>query len=160
MAKWQQIEKPKYVSAAESKKIGLFNDDVRFVRATYEPGKPPELFKTFDGTIQIDDLVTVLTETRHNMTIVRILEIDVDIDFENHELAHWIVSKVETGPYLTLMDRERHALSQIRSAELRKKREDLRAALFKNQNELMKTLDIAKIDETLPAPQQPPSAAE
>ncbi len=82
--------------------VFLINDKARALRGTYEAGEhaPRALFKTFDPAIKKDDLVIVPTGTRHNMTVVKIVEEDVEIEIETDQPV-WIVgSKPPTTVFL------------------------------------------------------------
>lgn len=63
-----------------SRIVFLINDQVRAVKAKYEDSGAAEMFKTFDATIQVGDLAVVQSTTRHMMTVVKVTEIDVDVN--------------------------------------------------------------------------------
>lgn len=112
--------------------IFLVNRDVRAVLVTYEAdevGKPPtaprELFKTFDQSIAVDDLVVVPTATRHLMTVVKVVEVDVEVDFDSNKEAKWIICKTDSDGYNHVLKLEASAVQAIKSAEVRKRREEL-----------------------------------
>lgn len=152
---WDHITKPTYVNGAASKQVGLINDDVRFLWANYEPNAKKELFKTFDKEICVGDILVVPATTRHGLTTVRVTDVDVDIDFDGPDIAHWVAARVDPESFLDLVKREESALQTIRSAELRQKRIAMREAIFANQSELLKTIDLAKVDKGLPSPETP-----
>jgi hypothetical protein len=139
--------------------VFLINKNVRAVIGVYEPedGKKKTIFKTLDQSIEVDDLAIVPSTTRHGMTVVKIIEVDADIDFDSTEQINWIVSKVDKAEYEQTIKREQSAIQAIKSAEMRKKRDDLRAALFKDQ-EALKNLSLSNLsDSDEPAPVQPPN---
>jgi len=111
--------------------IFLINPNARAVYATYEAedNAKRELFKTLDPNIQVGDLVVVETNTRHNMTVCKVIEVDVDFDIESSTLVRWIVSKVNQDDHKELQSLEAKAIQAIKSAELRKKREELAKSL-------------------------------
>lgn len=152
----EEIKKPEYVSPRDSKKIFLINDDVRAMYGVYEPNGKKELFKTFDMDIRVGDICVVPTTTRYNVTTIKVVEADVEFDFENSETAHWIIHRVDPDHFKGLVKREQDALATIRQAELRKQRETLRNAIFENQADVLKTIDLAKVGSGLPAPETPP----
>jgi len=117
--------------------IFLVNRDVRAVLVTYEAdevGKPPtaprELFKTFDQSIAVDDLVVVPTATRHLMTVVKVVEVDVEVDFDSNKEAKLIICKTDRSDYDRLLKLEAAAIQAIKSAEVRKRREELAEKLL------------------------------
>lgn len=90
-----------------SKIVFLINDQVKLIRVSYEPhneslGNVPKeanaylkerlvpeadskkyLFKTLIQDLAVGDYVVVETGTRHGMTVCKVLEIDLDVDFDD-----------------------------------------------------------------------------
>lgn len=130
-----------------SRAIFLINDRARAVLATYQDHDEPSLFKTFDQTIEKDDLVIVETNTRHGFTIVKVVETDVEVDMDSRKEIRWAVSKFDTESFEKLKEQEEQAIAQIKRAELRKKRRELRDEMFAEQAETLKALPIAHIGE-------------
>lgn len=143
-----------------SKAIFIINPNVRAMVGIYETGNGAkrESFKTLDMDIRVDDLVVVPTDSRHGFTVVKIIEADVDIDIEAADETRWIVSKIEISDFKKLKVMEDEGIKAIKSAELRKKREDLQRTMLADHMATIKTLDIASIgsDAGLPPPQSPP----
>ena len=139
--------------------IFLINQHARAVKAVYEDGHPAETFKTLDPTIKVNDFVIVQTTTRHNMTVCKITEVDVDIDFDSSKQISWVIDKIERFTYERLFEQEAQAIQAIKSAELRKKREDLKNALLADSMDKIKALPIASMngDADIP-PVEPPSS--
>ena len=110
--------------------IFLINPNVRAVLASYEadPGAKREIFKTFDATISVGDLAVVPTNTRHKMTVVKIVE--TDVDFETDQAVEWVVSKVDRATYDQILADEAKALGIVKAAEIRNKREELAKKLL------------------------------
>lgn len=147
------IERAKYLNAKESLQLALFDGKIRFIRAIYEPNGKPELFKIEDPTIHVGDYLNVMSTARLNVTTVRVVEEDIDTDIDGNEVAYLTVQKIDFKPYFEALEREQRANALIRAAELRKKREDMRAALFANHDELMKTITGETADDKgLPPP--------
>ncbi len=68
--------------------IFLINPKVRAIAAVYEPDTdnrkaPRTIFKTFDSTIEVGDYILVPTDTRHKMTVNKVVEVDVEPDLES-----------------------------------------------------------------------------
>lgn len=135
-----------------SKAVFLINNKVRAVRGTYETSGAVADFKTLDPSIAKDDLVVVPTGTRHGFTVFKITEVDIDLDMDSPTKIEWVVCKVDQEAYKTLLSQEETAITKIKSAEMRKKREDLASALFKDSMEEMKALPIASMNGDKPAP--------
>lgn len=132
-----------------SKAIFLINDDVRAIRGKYgtiKESNESDVFKTFDCDIAVDDLVVVQTNTRYGMTVVKITEVDVDVDFDSPTDMKWIVQKVDKEPFDNLLAQETLAIDAVKSAEKRKRRNDMRANLFADQQDKLKALALTKME--------------
>lgn len=124
--------------------VFLINDSVRAVFATYEEGENAArtMFKTFDETIKVDDYVVVPTNTRHKMTICKIVEVDIEPDFDSTLAIDWIIGKVNTAAYEGVLKQEGDLIETAKAAEKRKKREAMKESLMAYQTEQMKSLPI------------------
>ncbi len=130
-----------------STSVFLINNQVRAVKATYEPGGVPSVFKTLDDRIKEDDIIVVPSTTRHELTTCKVVEVDVDVDFDDGRKIDWIVCAVSTQEYKKIIEQEQEAIKAIKSAELRQKRASLREAMFADHMESLKALPIASVDE-------------
>ena len=93
-----------------SRIVFLINDQVRAVKAKYEDTGSAEMFKTFDPTIKVGDLAVVQSNTRHMMTVVKITEADVDVNFDSTTTIHWIVQKIDAPAFDTVLAQEAQAI--------------------------------------------------
>ena len=125
----------------------LINDSARAVKATYEDGHSPALFKTLDQTIAVDDLIVVETSTRHGMTVVKVTEVDIDVDFDSAADVKWVVHKIDASAYKSILEQEKEAIAAVHSAERRRKKEQLRDSLFADHQERLKALAISNVIE-------------
>ena len=134
--------------------VFLINKNARAVRATYEsePTAKRTLFKTFDPSIAVDDLVIVPTDTRHRFTVVKVTEVDVDLDFDTAENVQWIVGRIDLDNHSTRLAQEQAAIAAIKQAELKKKRDELSKALFADYSDNLKALPIAQSDTAVTPP--------
>lgn len=137
--------------------VFLINKNVRAVLCNYEPDAPDKrvMFKTLDATIKVDDFVIVPTKTRHEMTISKVVAVDVDVDFDSAVAVCWLVAKVDKANYEATLAQEAQAVAVIKSAETTKKRNELAAALLADSKEALKALPITVMngDPPLPAPE-------
>lgn len=134
----------------------LVSDKVRAVRVSYEENGKEYTFKTQDQSLVKNDLVIVPTNTRHGFTVCKVIELDVDVDFENPAIEYkWIAGKIDKTAYDTLLKQEETMLAEVRQAETRKKREQLRATMFANQEALA---NLPLLGTDVPAPETPPKA--
>ena len=124
--------------------IFLISDKARAVMVTYEEheGAPQTMYKTFNPDIKVGDYVVVPTTTRHHMTVCKIAEVDVEPDFDAAKDVDWIIGTVDPADYEDLKAQEADAIVKIRSAEKRRKREDLRNALIADAEDDLKALPI------------------
>lgn len=127
--------------------VFLINDDVRAIKAIYEPTGAAMTFKTMNQSIRVDDYVVVQTNTRHEMTIVKVTEVDVDVDLESSTKMDWVVDTVDLRNFNVVLEQERTAIAAVQSAQKRKKREELRAALFRDNDENIKALALSSDED-------------
>lgn len=147
-----------------SKIVFLINDQVKLIAVNYEPhneslGGTPEayrdsrlvatptekkkyLFKTMIQDLAVGDYVVVETGTRHGMTVCKVTEIDLDVDFDDGVALKWAIQRVDTEGYKTLLDGEQEAIQAAKRAELKKKRSELRAGIFAEHAEMLDGLAL------------------
>ena len=141
--------------------VFLINNTVRAVMCNYEPDAPDKkvMFKTLDPAIKVGDLVIVPTKTRHGMTVSKVVEVDVDVDFDSGTQVGWLVCKVEQASYEATLAQEAQAISVITSAEKTKKRNELAAALLADSKDALKALPITSMNCADPGLQKSSDAA-
>jgi uncharacterized protein (DUF2344 family) len=134
--------------------IFLINKNARAIRASYENvaggatyDGAKYVFKTLDPDIAVDDYIVVPTETRHLMTVVKVAEVDVDLDLESSQEIKWVVGKINVEAYEELLKQEQQAIKKIKSAVMRKKRSELAEDLFTDNLEEIKALPISEIND-------------
>lgn len=127
--------------------VFVINDDVRAVKACYENGATPTIFKTFDANIKVDDYVVVETDTRWKMTVCKVTEVDVEVDLDSHTHMHWIVQKVDEPAHQAVLKQETDAIEAVNAAEKARKRRELRESLFQDQKEKMTALSLTSIKD-------------
>ena len=127
--------------------VFLINDDVRAVKGIYEDGGSAEIFKTFDQSIDVDDLAVVESGTRHEMTVVKIVETDVELDFDTTKTIKWVVQRIDQDAHNEVLAQEQAAISAVQSAERKRKRDELRASMFAQHEDQLKTLSLAHLAE-------------
>jgi hypothetical protein len=124
--------------------IFLLNPNVRAVVCNYEPDSPDKkvMFKTLDPNIKVGDFVIVPTKTRHGMTVSKVVEVDVDVDFDSQVLMDWLVERIDRATHTATVAQEADAIAVIKSAERTRKRNELAAALHADSNGALKALTI------------------
>lgn len=141
-----------------TKIVFLINDQVRLIRVSYEeksapPGLTPNeklyLFKTLDQSIKVDDFVVVETNTRHGLTVCKVCEVDLDVDFDDGQPLKWAFQRVDSAAIETIRAQEAEAIAAAKRAELKRKREQLREGIFAEHTEMLQGLSLTT--KTLPA---------
>lgn len=147
-----------------SRAIFLISDDVRAVECTYEAGDdaPRTMFKTLNPTIAVDDFVVVPTNTRHRMTVCRVVAVDLEPDLESSSDIDWIVGVVNRADFEQITRQEAEAINHIKAAERRRKKRELRQTMLADAEDDIKALPIYTARDNgdgLPVtpPQTPPS---
>lgn len=141
--------------------VFLINPNVRAIMAQYDEGQPSTLFKTVDPTIKVDDFVVVPTATRIGFTVCKVTATDVDVDFDDKTLVQWC-TKVDIDTYKSIQAMEVEVIKKIQSAEVRKKREDLKKNLLADGlgvADEIKALPFAQLGDEH-KPETPPSSGE
>jgi hypothetical protein len=118
-----------------STSVFLINPKVRAIACIYEPDTearkhPRTVFKTLDQLISVDDFVVVPTETRHRMTVNRVVEVDVDPDLESTCPMAWIITSIDRNAYERVLAEEGRAIKLMKDAEKTHQREELRSKLM------------------------------
>jgi hypothetical protein len=133
--------------------VFLINNNIRAVLANYEnevarSGEMKKvMFKTFDHSIAVGDICVVPASTRHGFTTVKIMEVDVNVDFDSQTTVDWIVDRVDISEYKQNVTEENQATETIKSAEMRKRRQTLMEDLITDR-EAIKALPIYSNGET------------
>ncbi len=127
-----------------AKAIFLISDEARAIMAAYEAGDNAlsSMFKTLDHSLGVGDFVVVQSNTRHHMTVCKITAVDVDVDFDASDEPQWVVGKVAKADFDELQRQENEAITKIKSAEKRKRRNELSEALIADVNGDLKALPI------------------
>lgn len=131
-----------------SRIVFLINDTVRAIKTKYEDGGNAEVFKTFDQTIAVGDLAVVQSSTRHLMTVVKVTEVDVDVNFDGTTAILWAVQKINKADFDAVIAQELLAISAVQAAELRRKKEDLRKTMFKDHEDSIARLSLTSHGES------------
>lgn len=127
--------------------VFLINDKVRAMACTYEAQENASrtIFKTMDPAIKVGDFCIVPTDTRHKMTVVKVVDADVDPDLDSTAPMAWIVAPVELDDYAAILKKEEQAIETIKSAEKTKRRAEMRDAVFKDQQEKLSSLQLTDL---------------
>lgn len=125
----------------------LINDHARAIAVQYEEGGARSTFKTLDQGLAVDDLVVVQSGTRWGMTVAKVVEVDLEINFDSNTPINWIVQRVDTDMFAEIEAREAEAINTVQSAERARKKKELREAMFAQHEDAMKSLQIADLSE-------------
>lgn len=112
----------------------------RCVKVIYEPDtehtkQTREMFKTLDTTLNVDDFVVVPTGTRLNLTVCKVVAVDVDDWMDVNKEIGWIVGRVNMADANKIKEWESAAIESLKDAEKRKRRRELQASMTEAMNE-------------------------
>lgn len=133
--------------------IMLVNENIRAIRCIYEPKKdgsqePKQyLFKSLDPSITKGDLVVVPSSTRFQRAVVKVIEVDAEVDYDSSIQVEWIVGKVNNADYAAIKRAEDEAINKIKGAEKLRKKKELAEKLFAHDQELLKGLPISNMKQ-------------
>jgi len=129
--------------------VFLVNEAARCIMCSYTPDDndktcKPKMFKTVDQSIKVGEYVVVPTESRHKMTVVKVVETDVsfDIDWEGEMDA--VICKVDRSAYEEFLAAEAEMIATLKKNKEIEKRKALAASLISNEADL-KGLKLAQI---------------
>lgn len=143
--------------------IFLVNPAARAVAVSYETdpvtgkGKAPfTLFKTLDPTVKVGDYAVIPTDTRHKMTVVRVEEVDVEVDLDYSAQMQWLVAPVSTAAHEAVLKQEAAGIERIKSAEKAARQKELRDKLLADNPDLAVLSGVGGDgSQALPAPETP-----
>lgn len=147
--------------------IFLVNANVRAVLTSYETPDPVTnkptgkltMYKTTDRTVKPGDMVLVPTTTRHKMTVVRVEEVDVEVDLESGVQVDWLIGHAPNrDAYNALVTTEADGIAQIKSAEKKAKQDELRAKLLADNPALAALGDVTAMALPPPVPEVAPGS--
>lgn len=144
--------------------IFLVNPAARAVAVSYEVDslgkgvKPFTLYKTIDPAVKVGDYAIIPTDTRHKMTVVRVEEVDVEVDLDYPKQMEWLIAPVDTRAYEAVLKQEAAGIDRIKSAEKAARQKELRDKLMADNPDLAALANVgADVSPALPAPEQPPA---
>jgi hypothetical protein len=120
--------------------IFLINPKVRAIAAIYEPDTETRkatrtIFKTFDQALSVGDYVLVPTDTRHKMTVNKVVEVDIEPDLESSACMQWVIGVVDRVAYEDVLAQETRAIDLMKAAEKTHAREELRKKMLAHVDE-------------------------
>lgn len=113
--------------------VFVINRSARMVVCEYDPDNMRDKrvnYKTLDSSISKGDLVVVATETRHKFTIVKVVDVDIPVDFDQPGEVRWVVGKVDTSHYAKLLEDEGEAIKTLQRLEQKRRAEEMRNLLI------------------------------
>ena len=118
-----------------SSAVMLINPHIRAIKVAYDdmtqkPHQTLYTFKTLDNSIKVDDMVVIPSDTRHKMTTVKVVAVDVEVDFDSDIQLGWVISRVDTESNAKVLTEETKWIEQIKAADKRKKREQLKQSML------------------------------
>ena len=87
--------------------------------------------KTLDQSIKVGDFVVVPTNTRHQMTVCKVVAVDVEVDLDSSAECHWVIAKIDTAKFETVRQQEAAFIAALRRGAVAKKRKRASKAFMK-----------------------------
>lgn len=133
----------------------------RAIRVEYDPdnksnNNPSYLFKTLDPTLTKGDFVVVPTITRHGMTVVKIVEVDMIVNYDSNDNYQWIIGKVDKTAFDSLLAQDSVVINKIARIEQEKKKRELLAAMGIADGDVPNYEQVAIAAPSAPARPAPP----
>lgn len=112
--------------------ILILKPEARCIKVIYEPDtelkkQTREMFKTFDKSLKVDDFVVVPSGTRFNITVCKIVAVDVDDWMETLDELRWVIGRVDMADANKVKAWEGAAIQELKDSEKRKLRRDMQA---------------------------------
>ncbi|MCK5614791.1 hypothetical protein KAR91_73700 [Candidatus Pacearchaeota archaeon] len=145
--------------AVTYEKIDMSQDttkQMKYTPAYLSGGSLPNdavVFKTMDTDVKIGDFVIVPTDTRHGMTVCKVVGADFEIDFESDKECHWIVGTVNTLDFEKIRQLEEKVIIKIKDGEVNNKRAEMRKSLEASMGGSLPTLTMIENETTEDAPE-------
>jgi len=114
--------------------VFFIDERVRAIKAIYEKDTertqaPREIFKTLDQNLKKGDYIIVPTDSRHNMSVLEVVEVDVRLDLLSTANVKWVIGKINLDDYKKITAWEDGAIAKMQNAEAAKKRKELAATM-------------------------------
>ena len=100
------------------------------------------MFKTFDRDVKEGDFVVIPTDTRHNMTVCKVKQVDMEVDFDSGAEMKWLVGRISVADVQDIQKQEADAITVIKAAEKNRKKTELRDSLLAAVGQGLKALPI------------------
>ena len=115
--------------------VMLINQNIRAIKTVYEDEiehkhQTPVMFKTLDQEIKVGDFAIIPSHTRHKKTVVKVTEVDCDLDFESDVILEWVIDKVVTANHEKILVEEKVWLDALQKAEKRRKRDEIKKSML------------------------------
>jgi len=126
----------------DTRKVFLLEETLRCVKAAYEIGDRPRLveYKTFNTSIEVGMYLVVPTQSRHEMAVVKVHEVDIEPDLSSDTRMDWVVDTIDRDAYAGTLASEKSFINAARSAERRRMRETLKKDVLADLDANVKVL--------------------
>lgn len=111
-------------------------------------------FKTLDPGIKKGDMVVIPTDTRWGLTVGRVEDVDLTVNFTSSETMRWIAGTFDKAAYDNILAREKELVGTVASAQQEAARTELADQLTKFAP------GVSNFMLTGPAPPKPPPESE
>jgi hypothetical protein len=109
------------------------SDEVKLINVVFEKGRhrtPKYAYKCAIPDVAVNDKVIVEPSDEYPLgSVARVEEIDVDVNYHDSRNYKWVVQKVDESRHEKLLEQEQRVIDMVSKAEMRSKRDALRASL-------------------------------
>lgn len=136
--------------------VMLFNDNIKAIKVSYDPNEDYRqyIFKTLETDLEVGDLMIVSKESKHGFTVVRVEELDVEVDFDSNTQLKWAVKFDQSG-YNSTLEEEGKWIEAMRKSEKKAKRDQIKANMQEYFNDEDANQSIALLGTSVDTSETP-----
>ena len=112
-----------------------------------------QVMKTRDTEIKVGDFVIMPTGTRHQMTVCKVVAVDIPIGTDFSEEVQWVIATIDTAPFDALREWEAGVIDKIRESRARAAQQKLREEMLGSMGDVdLPALAFSPPVSTAPTP--------
>ncbi len=111
-----------------SRKVFLLDKEPRCILATYETEDNATRyeFKTWDQATREGDYIVIPTSTRHNMTVCKVVAVDVEPDLQSSIEMQWVIATISLDAHTQNLAAEVQFIDIANKAQRHQMKRELR----------------------------------
>ncbi len=140
------------MSAIKNKSLAVFavDNSVRGIIAVYNDGDDASkgiFYKTFDQDIEVNDIVIVPAKSRLGFTTNKVVQVDVDPDFERTKEVKWIAGRADFTTYESNIAGEKALMEKLNEGDRARARESVAADLKATMGDDYKLIEAIEFNK-------------